>query len=342
MSTVHKIRRVVQPAFYNVDRDGITQSILALYQQCRRKADLAIRKGIVRESSGESYAFGGAFHGVNDLVFTHFMRTGEVISATQAVTFWDEDSSPQRVDPAEHERRETMFAQLEAVYEGYQQQWAGDFTDKKWVALEDKFEFSLKLSNGRIVPIKGKIDGLAELVTDSSLQLKETKTRGQVDEDGIVDKLPIDLQVNLYAEAVWQKYGRFPKSVLYDVVRRPLLRLGKKETLRGYMERIIDDCVTNRPDHYYFRYISALDEGEHAEWMAQQLIPLVEEFVAWVEGSIPTLQNTTSCVVAGFKCPYLQLCGNKDETGLIRKNGPSPELEDDGVYERFLHWLGSK
>ncbi len=338
MKPLPKIRRLVRPPQFDVWRDGVTQSMLNTFQTCERRADLYLKRGLFRESSQESFAFGSAWHDVQNVCFSLAREGHPLATAQELVSFYDAHTSKPITDVAVHERRELLLAKLQAVTEGYLDQWSLDFTDRDWVALEHTFEFKLFLPRfGKPVTMRGKIDGLSRIRSDGSLQLKESKTRSQVNEDSITDKLPIDLQINLYAQAVRLEFQEFPKSVLYDVVRNPMFRLGAKETLHGYMQRVRDD-VEKRRDHYFFRYVSALFEPDHRMWFREQLTPLVERFVTWAESGEPSLQNTSSCSFAGITCPYLPLCGRNDNTGLVRRDGPSPELADDPIVEQFLAW----
>jgi len=120
----------------------------------------------------------------------------------------------------------------------------------------------------------------------------------------------IDPQVSTYLAASRRELGI--AQVVYDVLRKPALRLSKKETPDEFHTRCLED-IAARPEHYYQRNVIVRLEADH------------REFVRDVVGTVHLMQtgetprNPNSCFLFR-ECEYFGVCA-----GGVR-------LDDDNIF----------
>lgn len=197
----------------------------------------------------------------------------------------------------------------------YLEKWDGDFTGQKysmgnptvmpikWLKLEGifkvPFEVSSQIGN---VQMRGSFDGVFE-DRKRNLWLLETKCLSMIDEEGIQDLLPQDLQVMFYLTAINLVFGKKPAGVLYNVVRRPGLRQKVKEDLSQFLKRIKGDvCDPKRQSHYFKRWEMSISWNEVEEWQQKFLIPVLKEIWLWDKGELATYLNPDQLITKYGRC----------------------------------------
>jgi hypothetical protein len=158
------------------------------------------------------------------------------------------------------------------------------------------------------------------------LRLFETKTRGRINDDTTSAVLPHEMQVNIYLGAILDMEGEYPSGVLYNIIRRPQLRLKKGEDLKQFSKRIADD-VAARPDFYFIRLQMGMSKQE-IDAAKQDLEGIMAEFLAWWNGDLPHYRNSDHCENKYGVCQFLKKCSNGDTTGLYRRGKVFMELEE--------------
>jgi hypothetical protein len=151
----------------------------------------------------------------------------------------------------------------------------------------------------------GKIDRIID--TPQGFMILETKTTGESiepDSDYWL-RLRIDTQISGYILAA-RKLGYDVQSVMYDVIRKPSIRVTKKETIEQYAERLYND-LAERPGFYFARreiprLESDLDEFRSELWR-------ISKDVRDSELASFFYRNTSACL-APYKCAYWPLCTN--------------------------------
>ena len=124
----------------------------------------------------------------------------------------------------------------------------------------------------------------------------ENKTKGQIDEEGILASLPFDLQTMLYVYCLQKHLGQKVEGVLYNVIRRPGLRRKKTEQIEEFVDRIQDDVV-KRPMHYFMRWRVEFLEEDIENWVSKSLDPILEQVMFF---SVVALHPEQSFRALGF------------------------------------------
>lgn len=318
-----KLVSLTQSGVWDLERDGITQSFISKWLACPESARLRYAKGLVEKVPADYLTFGDVFHrgleGGFDLVKDSRFQLSPEEARNESVCTVQRLEASKVLYP--HTDLEKILGLIEATLWGYFDFWGKKDIATTWVALEEEIETEVTVL-GTTFRIRAKIDGLSE--RKERLTLKETKTKGRVDEVSIAKRLTLDFQTLLYLWLVRRKYGRFAGNVLYDIVRRTQLRQGKAEPLKKFLDRVKKD-IAERPEWYFIRFKTLVTEAELDEWERKQLWPILGQIVRWHRKEFH-YQNPYSCTNGNYVCPYLSLCSSGDGSGLVKTTKAHAEL----------------
>jgi hypothetical protein len=197
------------------------------------------------------------------------------------------------------------------------------------VSIEESFEGAIRVP-GRARSLRGmryggRIDGLLRRRDTGALWLLEHKTTS----DQIAGWGEFWQRLNLDAQTSWYLlYARRAEGVLYDVVRKPLLRPSKADDVwaatqkvavtDAFLERVSKEIAANPGEFYQCREIRKTpdDLDEAAADLADYAVSIRRCRRA---GRFP--RNTDSCRGLYGACPYIEVC-----SGAAR-------LEDSTLFE---------
>jgi len=187
----------------------------------------------------------------------------------------------------------------------------------------------------RAYRLGGKVDGLVRDVSGHRWILEHKTTSDQVIGFGPYwQRLAIDHQITLYAAA------HDARGVLYDVLRKPTLKLCKKDEYAAkcthgvkspedvYRERCEAKAKAHLAEVYQFRPVHFTDqdltEARTDLWQQCQILRRCERDGFWP-------RNSGSCRGFYGLCPYLDVCTNRasldDDTLFRTKESANEELE---------------
>lgn len=214
-------------------------------------------------------------------------------------------------DLLKHEESEAILEGMLGAYPGH---WRA--ADEEWEVVGVELPYRYRLSEH--VDLRGKVDLVVRW--KGRLWLVEHKTAGKADKD-YLDRAHLDWQVKAYALAVLQVLGELPAGVIYNVLRKPEIKMRQSEDHRAFCERIVSDYGA-RPDFYFQREPVPVsvsnaeqfldDAGYAAEdiWARMMLDAACATGMAKVGMRAPRphwYQNTGSCTKWG-RCPYMGAC----------------------------------
>lgn len=324
-----KTPKQIAGKFYNIERDGITQSLLSIFMSCRRAA-LWYLQGWVLKSPSFPLTFGSITHGILERVYTD-IRLGKLRSSPsreqtlkyidRVEKIWKEENP--RADAKATELKELSLLVAEATMPLYFDYWSKDLKGIVWEKIEGNFKTPFALPDGRKTFLRGAMDGVYR---NPKRWLLETKTKSRIDERDLVDFLPFELQVNFYLMNLIMQGGDLPRGVLYNIIRRTQLKQGKKETIPQYGKRIAED-IKSRPEDYFIRMEISIGRDEMEEFR-KEVTGLLTDFYDWWEGKIPHYRNSGHCQTKYGRCEYLAA-----ETGRMsiytKRERVFRELEDN-------------
>jgi hypothetical protein len=316
--------------FWDLYRDGVTQSWLKEFQSCRVKQDHGFRKALqpVYWTSSFALDFGDLFHRCLDEVYTYFSLTQEMPHWKGILADLKEEAESKQTELTTEKQRYTLdinYGFAEILLREYLKIWKADFENKKWVSLEEIFDvpFPSQLYPDRTIRVRGKRDGKYR-TNNGELWLFETKTKGRIEDETILQKLSFERQVMLYSWAETQQSGELYRGVLYNLVRRPMLRHGAKESTTEFLARVRAD-VESRHDHYFMRCEAPFNPITMMTWR-KKFKALMWDVEHWWLFPESTYENSESCGYGDNVCPYLPLCSTGDMTKYRPARGLFGEL----------------
>jgi len=302
-------------------KDGITQSFIHSFLTCREQTRLKYKELWTNKKSSLAIEFGSCYHWMLSKIY----KNPDVLKNIDLLIkeyrkLWSVQNPVQGAKQCE--QLELIFGIIKSMIPEYFERWNGDLSGKykhgnstvrpeKWIAFEHRFKISYQYSDGKSTYLTGALDGCF-YDKKKNLWLFETKTKGMIDEEGIQDILPVDIQVMLYLYAMQTEYKKRPEGVLYNVIRRPGQRQLKDESLKSFLERIQKEVSNHKKyDHYFKRWELSITDKEMQDWKIEFLDPVMQEIRMWSEGKLPHYMNPDSLITK---------YGHSDMYGMILKN----------------------
>ncbi len=321
--------------FYDMEEDGLTQSLMSMWLSCRQKARLYLQ-GWDSKYHKEALIDGNIGHGVLEYAYTDIMKKKLAAPpserwarsySTRVQEQWYKENA--RPSMEVREMVEKACAVMDVMLPLYFDYWRNDFDKKKWVSLEEKFTLPIEVGQGGnkvTIPMRGKKDGT--FLTSKGIWLFETKFKAMIDEFGMSETLSFETQVMLYLTQTWASLPdrQTPRGCLYNVIRRPGTKRKVKESIPDFAKRIKAD-VEKRPEFYFTRLESPTTPQDLKAFRAE-LEDMVLDMYLWWRGARPHYKNTYSCMGKYGKCQYLPVCARKDYTSLAKRKVVFKELED--------------
>lgn len=314
---------------YSPEIQGVTQSLIKMWRDCEVKARMYLA-GYVRTSNKGKAAIHGSVTHYGLEFFTQKIKDGEITSPdeiegysrSKLITIFREAFASEYVKMDDRSRQESEIAYgiaavLVPIYFAY---WRKDFNEEKktWIELERRGKVVNKETK---IPVRIKRDGLYR-GTDSRLWLFETKTKEKWNEEYIGAMAARAYQNLLYLVTVWDEYKELPAGVLFNIVRRPLLKRGAKETISAFLDRVEAD-IKARPNFYFVRYEAPVSKAALEEFRKRHTLELIKFKNWWIQPKEWDIENTDQCLSFNSPCPYMEYCNSrrKNLTGLeIRKD----------------------
>lgn len=260
-------RKTVKPpsTVWDLYRDGISYSLLSKFEVCRDRFHTYAVRGLRPAERKEALEFGTIFHKALEL-----HAQGNTTSQTTDKLFkWAKDKDVSLLLCR-------IAAMMVSHYTAY---WKAE--KLKYHSSEQVFRIPhttryLKKN----IELRGRLD--ETFIRNGKIWLQENKTKSNIDESKIISILPQDLQTMLYCYAMTHIHDLQIGGVLYNVIRKPQLKQGVKESETEYLNRIHED-ITERPDHYFKRFEVELSKGDIKKFVAEILDPLLDQVVMWWE-----------------------------------------------------------
>ena len=325
---------------WNFWKHGISFSKIALFLACREQMRLTAVEGYEPRQEKLPFLFGNAGHEI-----LRRMRGRKTRPAPKLIQkyvreyegMWLKDHP--RPTVKERENLELTLGQLSPLLVAYADRWEGDWTKgayaygnntakpKTWHRLEEWFRIPWVYDDGAATRINGIWDGVFRS-PGARFWVLDTKFKSRIDDGTLLDLMPTDLQLNLYLWACGQMFHTPPAGGILDVVRRPQLRRGVKESLKEFLARCRADVSdVQRYDHHFIRFEIQVTPQEIRDWALNTLAPIMEDVRAWWDGRAPHYMNPGALVNQYGRCDmygplvngdFSQVCKRK-----ARKHGKS-------------------
>jgi len=275
-----------------------------------------IRK-IVPTKSAHYFVLGSAMHKFIEM----FYRTKDAKLSLRQVEeiFSAVDRAPlNREETHELEVDRNIATGIAAAYPAFYKQ---DFDEFSKFLTEQKFR--IKLPNGHFW--FGTIDALL-LDHAGDWWILETKTASpQTIGDSYFERVKIDSQVTGYMHGAKAMLGFFPRGVIYNVIKKPSIRLKNGESLAQFQRRIYEEYTKFAKEKQYF-IRQQLEVAKHrlAEW-EENITAATSELAAKIEAKSKFwIKNTGACNAYYGTCPYMNACVTGEYNRLLYKKEENP------------------
>lgn len=279
---------------------GVTQSLLSNWLCCKERFRIKYIDGLQPEwGFSKVLEFGNMFH---------LCEETSVNGGDWRKSLKEYAQSLCKQYQLQQEDIEKWYEILKRLFPVYEAFWSKHPDVKKQTPLmrEQVFHVPYKLPSGRTIWLKGKFDGVDLVDAHSSdgfrypkgVWLGETKTKGDIVQEEVVQRLSCDLQTMIYLIALHEekRTARWPIQadrvpiigVRYNIIRRPFsggrgsikLKEGK-ETKDEYYERFMTDYVNAEPEYWFMRFKSTVSQGDIERFKREVLHPTLEQLCDW-------------------------------------------------------------
>lgn len=212
------------------------------------------------------------------------------------------------------EALETRTVTLQGMVSGYHKVYKDDLKNWKILYCEKEFGVNLIDATGKPFMYRGKIDMKIQEKKTKDFYIVEHKTASQI---GVqyVSRLPMDSQVLTYlamdSENVknnpeWEG-GGIPVGCIYNVIKKPGIRLKQNETRQAYLKRLQEEYTDpDKYSKYFYR-----DKLKHKKTRLIKFIKEIKEIVPEMRmvaaEMLSTHKNERACNDYGG-CSYKDIC----------------------------------
>ena len=194
------------------------------------------------------------------------------------------------------------------------------FSEMEFEEVIPEESFKVKLGNLLGVYLTGRVDGLVK--RQGKWWIREVKTTS-LDKRAFQSKASVSYQAAGYMYGVLKGTHTEACGIVYDMIKRPLLRRGAHETAEDFGKRILADYSrTDKKEMYYDRYYSYRTEKEILEFEKDMLILARDLRQRIRHGN--WFRNTDNCFTFNSECPFRKICW---------EDNPDPSLME-ALYER--------
>ncbi len=191
-----------------------------------------------------------------------------------------------------------MESVTRAALRGYFRQYKRN----EFEVIDTEMRFKLPIVEG--VDLGGSIDRIVRN-KNKEIWIKEYKFTSRIDQDTVI-RTEIDHQVSIYFWAA-VKLGLKPKGIIYDMVKKPYLKVHKNELGIDFEDRLASDYKL-RPEFYFKREELHRDKKQIAE-MVDDIEKKIQRLMYMRKYKLYD-RETTQCLAYNTLCSYFPLCAN--------------------------------
>ena len=261
----------------------LTNSEVRTYRDCPKKHYYAYNRGYRPVETPHALRFG---------FLVHVMLEAYLLDKVPDFT----DSEVDEVD----------MAKAEEMMAGYKIRWENDGLK----VIEVEREFIVPLINpetgaaSRTFRVGGKIDAIVKRDGDTFIMEHKTSSMDISPGSDYWEALKLDQQISIYYMGA-KSVGYDVHGCIYDVLRKPMHRLGKKDSSVEDFRVRVNAAIAEDPTKYYrrgdiVRFEEEEKEGAFDLWQQAKMIRESERLKRWP-------RNPNECLRFG-RCPYFEVC----------------------------------
>lgn len=191
------------------------------------------------------------------------------------------------------------------IAEAYPLFYKSDFDEFKNFLTEQKFSIQLSGSD----TYGGILDALLQDHAGAWWILETKTTSAQAINVDYFEKVKIDSQVAGYMHGAKQILGEYPSGVIYNVIKKPSIRLKNGESLADFQRRIFHEYTKMAVEKNYFMRQQLMVATHRLDTWLEDTTKMTAQISASVEAKSSFWpMNTGACQAKFGTCPYLPVC----------------------------------
>lgn len=304
------------------EEDGITQSMLSRFLQCRERFRLLVVEGLKpADTFNHHIEYGQMWHICEEALSS--TKDSKLINVPWDQKLRDYVKTLIQKYPTSVDQIDKWYNVCKVQFPVYVDYWSKQKDNETRVPVGQEIRFSVpyKLSSGRTIRLRGKIDALDVIGSGGAAALyeQENKTKSDPNEEQIRRQLHFDLQSMLYLTALqvlqrdkklWEEHGLPERcrnivigGIRYNVIKRPLgggegsIRPHQgtskkppesKEAFYNRLRGVIDGTgfKTNKekyegPTNFFMRWRAEVPASDITKFQHRFLNPILEQLCDW-------------------------------------------------------------
>ena len=168
--------------------------------------------------------------------------------------------------------------------------------------MKPEMEFSVPVSN--VINYVGRVDGLIKM--NNKYWIREVKTTG-LSMRQFEGRMQTSYQATGYIWAIQKLLGIEVQGVMYDCIKKPLLRKRTEDTADDFGRRIMNDYAEpDKQKHYYTRLFTYRTPDDIKRY-TQDMAHLVGDMCKRIDNKL-WYRNPDACFQFNTQCPYRPIC----------------------------------
>ena len=178
------------------------------------------------------------------------------------------------------------------------------FNEMEFTKCFPEKKFKVRLANLRGVRLTGRVDGL--VIRTDKWWVREVKTTS-LDRRAFQSRASVSYQAAGYIYGIEKQEDIKIQGIVYDTIKRPLLRKGTSEKTEDFAKRIYADySKDDKKKLYYERFYSYRSAKEISEYEID-MVKLAREMRSRIRHN-DWFRNTDNCYSYNSECPYKKIC----------------------------------
>lgn len=271
----------------------ISHSSISMARSCPKKYHWRYVEGLKPITKPVSLALGTVIHDAFDMFYTE-SKVGGYTPNIEVYIIKKMDEQIANSSLTEQEDLHIIKHTALAMWRYFPYKDLSEFQE-----IKSEKEFKVRLGNRKISLI-GKSDRL--LKREGKWWVGELKTTG-LPLQAFKNRMSVSDQVTAYMYA-WRKKGYPVEGVIFDVIKKPLLRKGVNENCLDFCNRILSDYKANQKK-YYERHYEYRTDSDIERWVKDTERIAKDIRKIW-KGDV--YRNPDACFNYNAECPYKKIC----------------------------------
>lgn len=274
----------------------ITNSLKSSFLSCPYQFYLSYVRRLTPRREPSYFLFGRLVHEVLEALDIGGLVAADKVIVQQRIRLREHVQTKQQIEEADQ-----FLDAMPYIAAAYEKKYCEDKDLYETLSLEKTFQ--IPLPGGHV--FAGKTDKLARHKKDGDVFLWERKTAARTGESYYA-ALPVDNQLLGYVLSAVEE-GHKIQRVLYDVIKKPQLRMRAGETAEAFAHRYAETYILRYKDLFERRFIP-IDPARVAAYK-QELIDFLSLLDWCIEKNIYPKHHTKYTV-----CSFLPFCRDGNES----------------------------